>query len=145
MINTPYQIQLEDLLITVEHLHIEMPHFVEPLAEFNDEIGSDMAVEGRWHKTGMRNAADFKVTINFWGKDMTRQYSNLVFTGKFSINRYGGFEPAYLAERIGKYCYGLIENYVAGKPIRDKNKALYPVPEFTYFEDRWQKLYFDLP
>lgn len=145
MNNTPYQIQLEDLPITVKYLHIEMPRFVEPLAEFKDEITHNMAVEGKWHDRDMRNAADFKVTINFWDNDVTRQYSNLVFMGNFSINRYGAFELPYLCERIGRYCYGIIKNYVEEKPIRDKNKTLYPVPEFTYFENQWTKLYFDIP
>lgn len=145
MNNTPYQIQLEDLLITVEYLHIEMPHFIEPLTEFSDEISPSMHIKGKWHDRSLRNAADFTVTINFWGHDVTNQSSNLTFTGRFSINRYGGFKPAYLAERIGKYCYSLIENYVEDKPIRDKNKNLYPVPEFTYFENQWPRLSFDLP
>ena len=145
MNSTPYQIQLDDLPITVEYLHIEMPHFVEPLADFSDGIGDSMHVQGKWRDRAMRNAADVTVRITFWGNDTTRQNSALEFTGRFSIDRYGGFEPAYFAERIGKYCYGIIENYVEQKPVRDKNKVLYPVPEFRYFESQWPRLSFDLP
>jgi hypothetical protein len=145
MTKTPYQIQLDDLPITVEHLLIEMPHFVELLADFSDEIGHNMAVEGKWRDRDLRNAADFKVTINFWNKDQSRRYANLVFTGKFSINKYGAFEVPYLCEKIGKYCYGVIQNYVEEVTIRDKNKVLYPVPEFAYFENQWLKNHFDLP
>lgn len=144
MIKAPYQIQLEDLPVTVEYLHIDMPHFVEPLAEFNEDMWDNMLLHGKWHSRELRNAADFTVTILF-GTNDNNKYSDLTFTGRFSINRYGGFEPAYLAERVGKYCYRLIENYVEQKTIIDKNKVLYPVPEFKYFEDTWKKLYFDLP
>ncbi len=145
MTTTPYQIQLDDLPITVEYLSIEMPHFIEPLAEFNDEIGHNMAVEWKWRDRNLSNAADFKVTINFWDSDPKRKYANLVFIGKFSIDRYGAFKVPYLCERIGKYCYGVIENYIEEKAIRDKNNILYPVPEFTYFETQWSKNYFDRP
>lgn len=145
MTTTPYQIQLEDLPITVEHLYIEMPHFVEPLSDFSDGVDANMHLQGKWRVAGQHNAADFKVTINFWDKGINRQYADLAFIGNFSINRYGAFKPAYLAERIGKYCYGIIDSYVEQKPIRDKNKMLYPVPEFTFFENQWPRLYFDLP
>lgn len=46
MNKTPYQIQLDDLPITVEHLSIEMPHFVEPLADFSDGIGDSIHIKG---------------------------------------------------------------------------------------------------
>lgn len=143
MTKTPYQIQLDDLPITVEHLSIEMPHFVEPLADFNDEVGHNMAVEGKWRDRYLSNAADFTVTINFWDKDTSRRYADLVFVGRFSIKRDVAFEIPYLCEKIGRWCYRTIENHVKEKPIRDKNKKLYPVPDFTYVENQWLRNYFD--
>lgn len=143
MTKTPYKIQLDDLQITVEYLSIDMPRFVEPLATFNDKVGHNMSVEGKWRDRYLSNAADFTVRINFWDTDTSKGYADLVFIGKFSIKRDVAFEIPYLCERIGKWCFRFIENYVEEKPIRDKDEKIYPVPEFTYVESQWLKNYFD--
>jgi hypothetical protein len=143
MTESPYQIQLEDLPITVEKLLFKMTDFSETDVEFNDEVGHIMSVKGKWRDRDLRNAADFTVNIRFWDLENSIQNSDPIFTGMFSINKYGAFEVPYLCELMEGYCYGLIANFIAENPIMDKNRKLFPVPKSP--KSDWSKNYFDLP
>ena len=130
---TPHTVNIEDLIVTVNHLSIEVPHYIPNISVFAEDAGCTASIKGRFTDRDFQLTADFTLTLIFI--DTTLPISqNVRFTGNFSIKNTVALTMGYVGVRLAQHSYKIVEDYVKDKPIIDKDGKLFPIPTF-YLSD----------
>ncbi len=92
---TPYDIQIEDLFVRVNHFYVELRDYIPPLHTFKDDIETKMHVKPRYTDKQFFQFMDMRLEMRFYSAVPLDPH--LIFTSSFSVVRNSRIVPSYTA------------------------------------------------
>jgi|ERR1035437_5049722 hypothetical protein len=137
---TPYDVTIEDLSVTVNHLYIELLYFIHPICTFKDDVFPLTHINGSYTDKEFQTSMDMVVNIVISGTIPTDQ--RLSFRGSFSVRGKKPLAIPNVSVKLAQYCFKIMDNYIIDKPLVDKDGKLFVIPKFPYGEVDFESVVF---
>lgn len=137
----PYTLNIEDLSVNVDSHYIELLHFIPTETTFKKDVFPQTLIKCNYTDKEFQKRMDMRIYISVCSASATDQ--TLKFSGNFSVESNRNLTIPYVAIRLVKYCFDLMDEYINTKPIKDKEGKLFIMPQFLYGEESFKKVVAD--